>query len=535
MAPTAIDDRQSRVHLRAFDTPGRGANISAWTFTKSPQEAVVYRSRFAFELAMAALAAILLPSVLTAQITFERTYGGSRCEWASSGQQTADKGYVLAGATTSFRDDSSDFYIIRTDSIGEPRWVWVGGSTGMDEAYSVRQTTDGGYIVTGYECYYVPTSADVYLIRFGADGRWLWTTSYGGWAWDAGCSVQETGDSGYIIAGYTDSYGIGGDVYLVKTDAYGDTLWTRTYGGTHRDWGYSVQQTADNGYVVAGVTGSTDAGGAGVYLIRTDADGDSLWARTYGGIQDDRCSQVQICSDSGYIMVGSTKSFGSGLYDVYLVRTSITGDTLWTRAFGGPLDDQGFSVQQTTDGGYVIAGLTCSFGAGGSDVWLIKVDTHGDTMWTRTFGGSRDDQGMSVQQTTDGGFVVTGLTWSLGAGSDDVYLVKTDSLGMVVAVAEPKASPTRAPALSLFCEPNPSSGTTTIHLTPFAPRHSPLALRIFDAQGRIVRSFSSLLSPPSSLTWDGRGDSGQALPSGAYFVRVDDGNEHATTRVVLKR
>ena len=219
-----------------------------------------------------------------------------------------------------------------------------------------------------------------------------WERNYGGTNYDLGYSAQQTQDGGYIIAGSAASFGAGGgDVYLIKTNVYGDTLWTRTYGGTYYDGGFSVQQTSDGGYIVAGYTGSFGAGGD-VYLIKTNAFGDTLWTRTYGGTSYDLGNSGQQTSDGGYIIAGYTNSFGAGGYDVYLIKTNSQGDTLWTRTYGGTNVDVGESVRQTSDGGYVITGTTGSFGAGG-DFYLIKTNATGDTLWTRTCGGAGYDEG----------------------------------------------------------------------------------------------------------------------------------------------
>jgi len=168
------------------------------------------------------------------------------------------------------------------------------------------------------------------------------------------------------------------------------------------------------------------------------------WWKTYGGTASDAGRSVQQTSDGGYVIAGRTGSFGAGDDDVYLIKTSASGDTLWTRSYGGTDSDRGYSVQQTSDGGYIIAGLTESFGAGQADVYLIKTDASGDTLWTRTYGGTEYDLGCSVQQTADGGYIVAGYTRSYGAGNCDVYLIKTDSLGSVgVAEESPKPRVTR--------------------------------------------------------------------------------------------
>jgi len=331
-----------------------------------------------------------------------------------------------------------------------------------------------------------------------------WWRTYGGTLTDQGWSVQQTSDGGYIIAGRTYSFGAGNsDVYLTKTNTPGDTLWTRTYGGTSEDDGYSVQQTTDSGYIITGYTASFSAGG--VYLIRTNASGDTLWTRTYGYLGDGR--GVQQTSDGGFIIAGA------GYRDVYLIKTTASGDTLWTRTYGGTSEDVGTSVQQTLDGGYIVAGYTLTFGAGGYDAYLIKTDASGDTMWTRTYGGTGDDQGYSVQQTSDGGYIIAGRTYSFGAGNSDVYLIKTDSLGNV-GVAEPSdVRPTGAPLLPV--QPNP------FHSFARVPGHETELFALSDVTGRQVAIC--------------KGDRvGAGLRPGVYFlslIRGDTSTERREGRV----
>ncbi|MCD4701636.1 MAG: hypothetical protein K8S24_07245, partial [Candidatus Aegiribacteria sp.] len=285
-------------------------------------------------------------------------------------------------------------------------WAKTFGGTEYDLAYSVQQTTDGGYIVAGYTESYGAGDYDVYLVKTDSSGDTLWTKTFGGYDYDPGFSVQQTTDGGYIVAGSTNSFGAGNsDVYLIKTNSSGDSIWTNTFGGTGYDRGYSVRQTTDGGYIVTGSTSSYGAGGADVYLIRTDSDGDTLWTKTFGGYEWEYGFSVQQTSDEGYIVTGFTDSYSPGWDDVYLIKTDSSGNTLWTKTFGGTNHDVGYSVQQTTDGGYIISGSTESYGAGGEDVYLIKTDSSGNTIWTQIFGGTQYDCGCSVQQTTDGGYI----------------------------------------------------------------------------------------------------------------------------------
>jgi len=268
-------------------------------------------------------------------------------------------------------------------------------------------------------------------------------------------------------------------VFLIKTDAAGDTQWTRTFGGAKDDYGLSARQTKDGGFVVGGWTMSNPDSSTRIWLIKTDANGDTLWTRT-------------IDSSSGF-------------------------------AEGGP-------IEQLDDGGYVIAGF-CINGAF-TDVYLIRTDSFGDTLWTKTFGGPDLDMGISVQRTGDGGFVIVGETYSFGAGLSDFYLIKTDADGNV-AVSEPKTSPPGKPIPSLVCAPNPFSGGTKIGLASWPSNSASPAVRIFDVQGRCVRQLT--VDRESYAVWDGKDDLGRPLPSGPYFARCDTKRGYATARTILQR
>jgi hypothetical protein len=339
----------------------------------------------------------------------------------------------VAGITESFGAGNWDMYLVKTDAngdAGEGGWIGTFGGTERDYASSVQQTTDGGYIVAGYTYSFDAGNGDVYLIKTDQNGNGVWSRTFGGTEWDCAYSAQQTTDGGYILAGQTVSFDAGyGDVYLIKTDANGDQVWTRTFGGTDIDGAESVQQTTDGGYIVAGSTGSFGARGSNVYLIKADADGSEVWSRTFGGVGDDKAYSVQQTSDGGYIAAGSTRSFGAGELDAYLIKTDANGDEVWSRTFGGSDNDCAYSVQQTTDGGYIVAGHTYSLGAGYSDVYLTKTDGNGDGVWSKTFGGSEYDMARSVQQTNDGGYILAGQTGSFGEGGSDVYLIKTDANG----------------------------------------------------------------------------------------------------------
>jgi hypothetical protein len=360
---------------------------------------------------------------------WQKTFGGTRSDDGYSVEPTSDGGYIITGWTRSFGAGESDVYLIKTDANGNLVWQKTFGGTNWDEGNSVQPTSDGGYIIAGLSGSF-GASGDVYLIKTDANGNQTWYNTFGGTSDDFGYSVQPTSDGGYIIAGTTQSFGAGGsDAYLIKTDANGNQTWYKTFGGTSDDNSNSVQQTSDGGYIIAGRTGSFGAGDWDVYLIKTDANGNQVWDKTFGGTGLDYSNSVQQTTDGGYVIVGVTVSFGAGLSDVYFIKTDANGDQQWYKIFGGTDYDYGRSVQPTSDSGYIIAGYTYSFGAGSYDVYLIKTDASGNQQWYKTFGGVDTDYGYSVQPTSDGGYIIAGYTYSYGAGGSDVYLIKTDANG----------------------------------------------------------------------------------------------------------
>ncbi|ACK42564.1 lipoprotein [Dictyoglomus turgidum] len=362
------------------------------------------------------------------QQVWQKTYGGSSSDYAYSIQQTSDGGYIVAGYTWSFGAGNRDFYIIKLDSNGNKVWEKTYGGSNDDWARSIQQTSDGGYIVVGGTYSFGAGYADFYIIKLDSNGDKVWEKTYGGSENDVARSIQQTSDGGYIVAGGTSSFGAGGDFYIIKLDSNGNKVWEKTYGGSDDDWASSIQQTSDGGYIVAGGTYSFGAGSADFYIIKLDSNGDKVWEKTYGGSSWDRASSIQQTTDGGYIVAGYTNSFGAGNGDFYIIKLDSNGDKVWEKTYGGSSYDEAYSIQQTSDGGYIVAGYTESFGAGYSDFYIIKLDSNGDKVWEKTYGGSNDDEASSIQQTTDGGYIVAGGTYSFGAGGD-FYIIKTDSEG----------------------------------------------------------------------------------------------------------
>ncbi len=361
-------------------------------------------------------------------VSWTKTFGGTGIDEGISIQQTTDGGYIITGKT--YLNGNFDVYLIKTDEIGTEQWYKTFGGTESDLGFSVQQTIDGGFIITGCVESFGNGGYDVYLIKTDGSGVEQWNKTFGGSNNDIGNSVQQTTGGGYIICGSSSSFGNGNyDAYLIKTDGSGVEQWNKTFGGTGIDEGLSIQQTTDGGYIITGKTYLN--GNFDIYLIKTDEIGTEQWYKTFGGTGIDEGYSVQQTTDGGYIITGYTTSFGSGQEDVYLIKTDENGEEEWYNTFGGTEYDLGFSVQQTTDGGFIITGCVESFGNGGYDVYLIKTDDSGVEQWNKTFGNISRDYGNSVKQTSDGGYIICGYTTSFGSGQEDVYLIKTDENGNV--------------------------------------------------------------------------------------------------------
>ena len=359
---------------------------------------------------------------------WEMTYGGTGYDSSESVQQTLDGGYISAGLTSSYGAGTQDVYLVKTDASGTLMWEKTFGGVAGDQAWSVQQTSDGGFIIGG-ETFSFGSNAQVYLIKTDAGGSLLWEQNYGGIGYDLGFCVRQTIDGGFIITGETNSFGAGSkDAYLIKTDASGSMVWSKTYGGSGVEVAESVIQTSDGGYIITGWTTSYGAGLYDAFLIKTDSSGTQQWFKPYGGAEYEIGFSVRQTSDGGYVTVGETSSFGYGDNDVYLLKTDSAGNEQWYNTYGGTAQDWGFEVEQTADDGFIITGFTSSGSSGLDDVYVVKTDSAGMMQWQQLHGGGGQDEGNSIGLTSDGGCIVSGINTSWGAGTYDAYLIKIDGI-----------------------------------------------------------------------------------------------------------
>jgi hypothetical protein len=400
-------------------------------------------------------------------IIWKKCLGGTNEDYAYSIQQTSDSGFIVAGYTFSNDGDVSgyhgyfDYWVVKLNSLGDIEWQKCLGGTGNDYAKSIQQTSDGGFILAG------ETNSnngdvsgnngynDAWVVKLNSSGDILWQKCLGGTYDDYARSIQQTSDGGFIVTGYTFSndgdvsgnHGFG-DAWVVKLNSSGDIIWKKCLGGTNEDYAYSIQQTSDSGFIVAGYTFSNDGDVSGYHgyfdywVVKLNSLGDIEWQKCLGGTYDDYAYSIQQTSDSGFIVAGITDSndgdvsWYHGYFDYWVVKLNSSGDIEWQKCLGGTNNDYANSIQQTSDGGFIVAGYTesndgdVSGNHGYYDTWVVKLNSSGDILWQKCLGGTIDDRAYSIQQTSDGGFIVAGFTESNDGdvsgnhGGSDYWVVK---------------------------------------------------------------------------------------------------------------
>lgn len=405
-------------------------------------------------------------------IEWQKSLGGTSFDESYSVVQTTDGGYIVAGDSWSNNGDvsgnhggSKDYWIVKLDVNGVIEWQKSLGGTGWDEARSVQQTLDGGYIIAGSsesvdgDVSGNHGTADYWVVKLDASGNISWQKSLGGSGPDIANALELTIDGGSIVAGYSRS--IDGDVlgnhgdfdyWIVKLDASGNIAWQKSLGGTGEEKAKSIQQTIDGGYVVAGYSLSNDGdvtgnhGGPDYWIVKLNATGDISWQKSFGGSYSDYANSIVQTTEGGYIVAGSSTSqdgdviANTGIADYWIVKLDINGSIEWQKNIGGTNTDEANSIKQKSDGGFIVAGiswssdvnLTNNFGA--SDFWLVSLDANGNITWQKNMGGLNPEEASSIEQTSDGGFIVAGKSWSNDIdvsgnhGETDYWVVKLSSI-----------------------------------------------------------------------------------------------------------
>lgn len=429
----------------------------------------------------------LIFNCATAQVTFQKTYGGPEKEAAFKLAKTYDGGYALSGETESFGSNGRDIYLIKTDGNGVLQWSVVYSGIGADYSTNIIETSDHGFLIAGGTTSFGSGSDDALLLKTDATGVPLWSKVYGGSQQDYFLSVAQVNDGGFIAVGTTASYGAGSyDILVVRTNASGDTLWTRILGGTSYEDATNIIQTADSGFAFCGHSFSFTPANAEAVLIKLNANGDTTWTLQYGNTGVEEAHSVKQTADGGYIVFGNATSFGND-YEPYLNRFTSTGNLLWTKLYGGPKSDAMYDGIITSDGGYAMSGFTESFGEGhrgtdSSNYFAIRTNMSGDTLWTHTYGGDKVDESFCIVQADDGGFAMFGFSGSFG-DSIEFYFVKTDSMGRSGCHEESCAPHVVTPTTFVSAAPvqiNSGVATSAVSFLAFNPPTHENVLCLFD-------------------------------------------------------
>ena len=374
------------------------------------------------------LALAVIPCLAFAQtLKWQTCIGGTDDEEAASLQKTTDDGFIIAGWTESTgisgHNGGKDYYIIKLDSNGNTGWEKCFGTSDEEQAFSIRQTPSGGYITTG-----IRNVWRTWTLRLNSAGDTIWTKYYS--TLSAGSrDIECTSDSGYTIAGYKNN-NFNDSWWIQKLNTDGDSIWSKSMGGSNTDIARGIQQTSDGGYIACGTASSADGdvtghhGSMDAWVVKLDSAGNITWSNSLGGSSADEANSVIQTKDGGYVMAGETSSndgdvWGNkGTKNYWIVRLNSSGDTIWTRCYGGTLSDAAEAIQQTQDGGFVVAGWANSTdgdvtGSHGSiDCWIIRLDANGDLIWSKCMGGSLIDRAFDIQLCDKGDYVIAGDTKS---------------------------------------------------------------------------------------------------------------------------
>jgi hypothetical protein len=298
------------------------------------------------------------------------------------------------------------------------------------EGQDVLPTADGGYLIAGYTNTSILYDCDLMIFKTDAFGNQLWTKTYGGNKPDFPYHMLATNDGNYFLVGYSQSYGGGDlDILLQKIDPAGNQIWLKTYGGYGNDYARDITATNDGNYLIVGSSNSQSTTGQNANLIKIDPAGNVIWSKTYGGSANDHGCIVKQCSDGGFIMLGQTYSYGVGNGDAWLVKTNSSGDTTWTKTFGGSQNDEGISLTVNNDDSFTFIIRDSSNAGQDIDTRIVKTNPTGSIIWDKTYGGNKKDTPKMIQKTSDGGYVVAAISRSFGWVNPDMWILKLTSTG----------------------------------------------------------------------------------------------------------
>jgi hypothetical protein len=374
--------------------------------------------------------------------SWSHTYGGTEYDEGSSVIHTADGGFLVAGATGSFKTNKDlDIWIMKINPNGTIKWQKRLGGQGDDTASTILQTSDRGFIIAGNtKSFYEANIRDIWVIKFSENGEIQWQKAYGTKAKDkvwTSRSIVQTDDGGYIISGFTIVYGEY-DALLFKLNDDGSLDWSKTYSEDSIDTqtGYSILKTNEGDFIFVGEnsTYSILLGDSDFWVVKIDSNGEIIWQKVFRGssLTDIPYSIIQL-KDNNFIVSGSSQDGGSQDLDLWTIKFDNTGNIIWQKVFRGNQNndfyDEATYLLATPDGGFLISGYTNSFSTVTGDIWVIKSDTNGSIEWQKIYISPDKEWIWSVDQNFDGGYIIAGNTNSFGAGNFDLWLLRTNKIG----------------------------------------------------------------------------------------------------------
>ena len=360
---------------------------------------------------------------------WDKTFGDGSYEQAKSIQQTKDLGYVVTGFSLSNGSTHANVTVIRLDKNGNLVWEKPFGGNGDDRANAVKQDKDLGFLVTGYTTSSGNGGSDLLLLKVDEKGQLISKNTYGGSKNDSGKDLHLTSDGGYVIIGDTNSKGAGNsDAWLLKFNSKGILELDKTYGGNNLESTHAIRQAKDSSYLIAGETNSKGAGNTDLWFLKVNTNGNVELEKTFGGQNYEAAHSLVATNDGGVALVGYTSSKGSGNTDAWLVKLDNKGNKEYEQIFGGSYSDFAYSIVENDGGSFVLAGSTSSKGLGAGEAWIINT-SKGNVVWDHVYGGIKEDGAFSVAATDDKGYVLAGYTGSKGSGSSDIWVIKLDENG----------------------------------------------------------------------------------------------------------
>ena len=446
---------------------------------------------------------VLYSICLSAQIDtlWTRHYGGSNYDWSNIVMETQDN-YYLMGGSTNYVSGEGDLYIVKTTSNGDTVWSRAYGGSDNDVCMDIIETSDGHYLLAGTTKSFGAGSQDIWILKCDSTGDTLWTNTFGGSNYDTGVSIIETNDNNYLFSARTsDPMGMFAG-WLVKLNTDGDTLWTQAYDYDDSGSFSDVIQADSTNYIAVGFKDDTVIGNVNFWLIKVDSSGNVLWNKNYGDSDDETLDKIIRTDDNYYIAVGDMYDYSNESYDLFAMKINTDGDTLWTGQYGGPYDERCGDISPTSDGGYLIGSYAQYDSIGSRDALIIKIDSLGNEEWSKYYGGDQSDGCYSVCKTSNGFYLFAGYSYSYTNGQCDAWLIKAYETSSGITF--------ESNLQSHYSVRQVDNKSILLQM----PAKTSINIKLFDVTGRIISNNTRILNAGTQL-----------IPidskPGVYFVNIE--------------